>query len=71
MKCLSCQAELKQGTSAYTINRHGYHLVIDDLNAFTCPQCGEILLDEAAVQTIQQIIVEIDARIGQLQKVAV
>jgi len=71
MKCLYCQAELKSGSTTYTINRHGYHLVIDNLAAYKCPQCGEVLLDESAVQTIQQITADIDSRIQSLQNIAV
>lgn len=68
MKCLYCQADLRRGTISYTINRHGYHLVIDDLVAYTCSQCGEYLLDETSVDTIQKLITEVDGSVKELQK---
>lgn len=70
MKCLYCSGEMKQGTTAYVINRDGYHLTIDNLVAFVCSQCGEVLLDETAVEAIQQLIAELDARLKTLRRVA-
>lgn len=68
MKCLSCKSDMKPGTTTFTVNRHGYHLVIDDLEAHVCPQCGETLLGEAAVEAIQQMASDLDARVENLRK---
>lgn len=70
MKCLYCKGELKQGTTTYVINRHGYHLTIDNLVAYVCSQCGEALLDESAVKVIQQIADDLDMRMSSLQQKA-
>ena len=69
MECLYCKNTLKKGVTTYTINRNGYHLTIDNLNAYVCSQCGETLLDEKAVESIQQIIIELDNRLKNLQKI--
>ena len=70
MECLYCQGKLKKGTTTYTLNRHGYHLVIDELAAYVCSQCGEVLLDESALENIQKIILELDSHVPALQKAA-
>jgi YgiT-type zinc finger domain-containing protein len=61
MKCLHCHGELQRGKTTYTANRRGYHLIIDDVPAWICSQCGEPLFDEKQVDAIQQIIRKIDA----------
>lgn len=68
MKCMYCQAVLKQGKITHTINRYGYHLVIDNLPAYICPQCGESLLDEKAVGIIQKTILELDKNLSEFKK---
>lgn len=51
---------------SYTVTRKGYHLIIDDVPAWVCEQCGEPLFDEATVDTIQEILREVDARLEKL-----
>ena len=41
MKCFHCQAELHRGTATFSDSRKGYVLVLQDLPAWVCPQCGE------------------------------
>jgi len=38
------------------INRHGYHLIIDDVRALVCEQCQVPLFTETAVRLVQQMI---------------
>jgi YgiT-type zinc finger domain-containing protein len=61
MKCLHCQGELQRGNTTYTINRRGYHVIIDDVPAWICSQCGEPLFDERQVDAIQQLVRKMDA----------
>ncbi|MEK7276800.1 MAG: YgiT-type zinc finger protein [Chloroflexota bacterium] len=63
MKCFHCQGELKQSRAAYSINRHGYHIIIDDVPAWVCSQCGEPLFDEKQVNAIQSLIRQLDNNI--------
>ncbi len=66
MKCLYCQFQLMRKPVSYTVTRKGYHLIIDDVPAWVCEQCGEPLFDEATVDTIQEILREVDARLEKL-----
>jgi YgiT-type zinc finger domain-containing protein len=61
MKCPHCQGELRRGKTAYAVNRSGYHLIIDNVPAWICSQCGEPLFDEKQVDAIQKIIRKMDA----------
>lgn len=53
---------------SYTATRQGYHLIIDDVLAWVCEQCGEPLFDEETIDTIQGMLREISAR---MEKMAV
>ncbi|MEK7442604.1 MAG: type II toxin-antitoxin system MqsA family antitoxin [Chloroflexota bacterium] len=70
MKCLHCQGELQRGKTTYTINRNGYHLIIDNVPAWVCSQCGEPLFDERQVDAIQKIIRKMDADVPLVAQVA-
>ncbi|MBI5054795.1 MAG: YgiT-type zinc finger protein [Chloroflexi bacterium] len=70
MKCLHCQGELHRDKTAYTINRNGYHLIIDNVSAWVCSQCGEPLFDEKQVDAIQKIIRKMDADVPLVAQVA-
>jgi YgiT-type zinc finger domain-containing protein len=61
MKCLHCGGELVRGSAPYVINRHGYHLIIDNVPAWVCSQCGEPMFDEKQVDAIQDIVRKMDA----------
>jgi YgiT-type zinc finger domain-containing protein len=51
---------------SYTVNRKGYHLVIDDVPAWVCEQCGEPLFDEETVDAVQGMLHAVDARLERL-----
>jgi YgiT-type zinc finger domain-containing protein len=71
MKCHYCKGLMKPGKVSYTINRAGYHLVIDNVPALVCQQCGEPYYDEKEVDMIQDMIKEIDTKSGELQQFVV
>ena len=56
MKCIHCQAVMKQGTAPMHIDRKGCHVTIDNVPAWVCQQCGEAYFEEQEVDTIQDII---------------
>ena len=56
MKCFHCQGELHRGNTTYSINRRGYHIIIDNVPAWICSQCGEPLFDEKQVDAVQRLI---------------
>lgn len=66
MECYHCKGELQRGTTNYTVNRHGYHFIVDDVPAWICQQCGEALFEEETVKAIQQLIREMDKSIDRL-----
>ena len=70
MKCPHCQAELKRGTATFTENRNSYVLILEDIPAWICVQCGEPLFDSDVVRGIQDVLHAIDERVTNLRKVA-
>ncbi len=71
MNCPHCHGELQGGTTSYTVNRHGYHLIIDDVPALICEQCGEALFTEEAVQLVQDMIRTLDTQRQELRQLVV
>lgn len=66
MECYHCKGELKRSTTSYTVNRHGYHFIVDDVPAWICQQCGEALFEEETVEAIQQLVQEMDKSVDRL-----
>jgi YgiT-type zinc finger domain-containing protein len=62
MECLHCKGTLARKRVSYTATRKGYHLIIDDVPAWACEQCGEPLFDEETVDAIQEMLREVDIR---------
>jgi YgiT-type zinc finger domain-containing protein len=60
MECIHCHGTLERGRTSYTVNRKGYHLIIDHVPAWICKQCGEALFDEETVEAIQAMLREVD-----------
>jgi YgiT-type zinc finger domain-containing protein len=69
MACLYCSGKLKRDKINYTVNRHGYHLIIDDLPAWVCDQCGEPLLDVVTVEAIQTMLQTLDQQVHKVATV--
>ena len=63
VECLYCKGMLIRKSFSYTASRKGYHLIIDDVPAWVCEQCGEPLYEEETVEAIQQILQGVDARL--------
>lgn len=66
MECLYCKGVLVRKKVSYTATRQGYHLIIDDVPAWACEQCGEPLFDERTVDAIQEMLREIGIRMEKL-----
>jgi YgiT-type zinc finger domain-containing protein len=66
MKCIHCQAAMKQGTAPLHIDRIGCHVTIDNVPAWVCQQCGEAYFEEQEVDTIQDLIRAIDQKVTKL-----
>jgi YgiT-type zinc finger domain-containing protein len=48
VECLYCKGTLIRKSVSYTATRKGYHLIIDDVPAWVCEQCGEPLYEEGS-----------------------
>ena len=66
MECLYCKGTLVRRSVSYTTSRKGYHLILDDLPAWVCEQCGEPLFSEKTVDAIQEMLREVDGRMERL-----
>ena len=71
MQCHFCAGELKKGKTTYTLNRAGYHLLIDDVPAWICSQCGEVYFEENAVDMIQGMIKNLDMQVNKVREAAI
>ena len=69
MRCSHCQSELKRGTATFTDSRNGYVIVLQDIPAWVCTQCGEPLFDADAVSGIQDVLRVVDKRVKKLRAV--
>jgi YgiT-type zinc finger domain-containing protein len=65
MECLYCKGVLEKKTISYTATRKRYHLIIDEVPAWVCEQCGEPLFDEETVDAIQEVLRGVDTRLKQ------
>ena len=63
MECLYCKGELVHKRISYAATRKGYHLIIDEVPAWVCAQCGEPLFDEETVDAIQDVLRGVDTRL--------
>ncbi len=66
MNCFHCQAALRRGASTFTDSRKGYVLVVQDVPAWVCPQCGEPLFEEAAVEGMQTVLRTLDEKVEKI-----
>ena len=63
MECLYCKGVLVRKKISYTATRRGYHLILDEVPAWVCEQCGEPLFDEATVDAIQDVLQGVEDRL--------
>ncbi len=67
MKCSTCDRDMTKGRTTYTLNRNGYHLLVDDVPAWICTRCSEVHFEEEAVDTIQNTIIDIDVKVSRVR----
>jgi YgiT-type zinc finger domain-containing protein len=53
---------MKRGTTPFHIDRKGCHLVLDNVPAWVCEQCGEAYFEEAEVDAIQELIKSVEQK---------
>ena len=52
-----------KGKTNYAFSKHGYHLLVDEVPAWICQQCGEVYFEEEEVDAIQDLIKTLDSKI--------
>jgi len=62
---------MKKGQTTYTLNRAGYHLLIDNVPSWICVQCGETYFEENDVDTIQNMIKNLDMNVNKIREAAI
>jgi YgiT-type zinc finger domain-containing protein len=60
MECLYCKAQMQHGTAPFTIDRNGYHISWDNIPAWVCDQCGEVMFEAREVDLIQEALTSLD-----------
>ena len=66
MKCIHCQAIMKQGTAPLHIDKQGCHVTLDNIPAWVCEQCGEAYFEEREVDAIQDLIQTVEEKANKL-----
>jgi YgiT-type zinc finger domain-containing protein len=69
MKCYYCQNKLRKDKVTYNINRNGYDVILREVPAFVCQECGEIFFEEKSVDMIQSLISDVDKKAEAVRKV--
>jgi YgiT-type zinc finger domain-containing protein len=59
---------MRRGTAPFTIDRNGYRVSWDNIPAWICDQCGEILFETREVDLIQQALAGLDRETAMLVK---
>ena len=70
MKCIHCQAIMKQGTAPLHIDKQGCHVTLDNIPAWVCEQCGEAYFEEREVDAIQDLIQTVEQKAQKLALIA-
>lgn len=68
MRCFYCGGEMKRDKITHTINRKGYHLLIHEVPAWVCTQCGEVYFEGDTIDSIQEVISSIDEKVEKVRK---
>ena len=59
MKCIVCRhGETRPGATTVTFHRDGYTLVVNDVPADVCENCGEAYVDEAVTEQLLAMAAE-------------
>jgi len=53
----------------YALSKNGYHLLIDEVPAWICQQCGEVYFEGKEVDAIQDLVKTLDTKIAKAHMV--
>ena len=60
MECPLCRRDLKPSLATFTALRYGHPLLLDDISAWICGQCGEPVFEEKVIEAIQLLLMRTD-----------
>jgi len=61
-KCIYCKGQMKRGAGPLHIDRKGCHVMLDNVPAWVCAQCGETYFEEKEVQAVQELIKSVEQK---------
>jgi YgiT-type zinc finger domain-containing protein len=56
MKCIYCGGDMVRGKTPYHFDEENIHIILDEVPAWVCRQCGEVYFEETDVDSIQEFI---------------
>lgn len=66
MECMYCKGTMVKGTAPFHVDRKGYHIHWDKLDAWVCTQCGEVYFEADTVTFIQRVLQMLDKETAQV-----
>ena len=60
MECLYCRAKMRRGTAPFRIDQNGCCISWDNVPAWVCDQCGEVMFETREVDLIQGALASLD-----------
>jgi len=70
MKCIHCHGEMKRSTTPFHVDRKGCHVLLDNVPAWVCEQCGEAYFEEKEVDAIQDLVRSVEQKADALAMTA-
>ncbi len=70
MKCMHCQGTMNRGAAPFHVDRGSYHLALDRVPAWVCLQCGEPYFEAREVESIQNLLIQMDQQTAALASAA-
>ncbi|PIP40915.1 MAG: YgiT-type zinc finger domain-containing protein [Desulfobacterales bacterium CG23_combo_of_CG06-09_8_20_14_all_51_8] len=65
--CPLCSGELYEGTSTFTVDKQAVLVVVRNVPARVCRQCGESWIKDAVSEKLEQIVVDAKLKHRQLE----
>lgn len=56
MFCAICKGDLAEGTISYSVDHNSQFLLLREVPALICNQCGEFFLDDKTLIKIEEIV---------------
>ena len=67
MKCIYCKGQMARRTVPLHIDRQSCHVILDEVPAWVCEQCGEEYFEEKEVDAIQDLLKSVEQKSAALR----